>query len=218
MLLTVLGAFAIASLYVFLEPSLPSVAAMRNVELQVPLRVYTRSGELNAQIGEQRRIPVAYEQIPQLVKQAFLAAEDDRFFRHHGIDYMGVVRAVLVDLVSGERSQGASTITMQAARNMFLTFDKKIRRKLQEAFLTYQMEHEFTKEQILATYLNVIFLGQRSYGVEAAAETYFGKSLDQLSIAEAATLAGMRRPPRATTRSPIRERPRTAAATCSGRC
>ena len=195
MLLTVLGAFAIASLYVFLEPSLPSVAAMRNVELQVPLRVYTRSGELIAQIGEQRRIPVAYEQIPQLVKQAFLAAEDDRFFRHHGIDYMGVVRAVLVDLVSGERSQGASTITMQAARNMFLSFDKTWRRKIQEAFLTNRMEQEFTKQEIFGLYLNVIFFGQRAYGVAAAAETFFGKPLDQLSVAEAATLAGIPQAP-----------------------
>ena len=94
---------------------------MRNVELQVPLRVYTRAGALIAQIGEQRRIPVSYEQIPELVKHAFLAAEDERFFEHHGIDYLGVMRAVLVDFISGDKTQGASTITMQAARNMFLT-------------------------------------------------------------------------------------------------
>ena len=151
----------------------------------------TRSGALIAQIGEQRRIPVTYDQIPELVKHAFLAAEDERFFEHHGIDYFGVVRAVLVDVISGEKTQGASTITMQAARNMFLTLDKTVRRKLQETFVTYRMEHEFTKQEIFGLYLNVIFFGQRAYGVAAAAETFFGKSLDQLDVAEAATIAGI---------------------------
>jgi penicillin-binding protein 1A len=189
--------YAIAASYVYLEPSLPTVAAMRNVEMQVPLRVYTRDGQLIAQIGEQRRIPLAYEDIPQLVREAFLAAEDDRFFRHHGIDYAGVLRAILVDLVSREFAQGASTITMQAARNMFLTMDRTPRRKLQEVFVTLRMEHEFSKEQILATYLNVIFFGQRAYGVAAAAEAYFGKPLSELSVAEIATLAGLPKAPSA---------------------
>src|SRR5205814_1285112 len=168
---------------------------MRNVELQVPLRVYTRSGALIAQIGEQRRIPVGYDQIPDLVKHAFLAAEDERFFEHHGIDYFGVVRAVLIDLLSGDKSQGASTITMQAARNMFLNLDKTYRRKLQETFVTYRMEHEFTKQEIFGLYLNVIFFGQRAYGVAAAAEAFFGKSLDKLDVAEAATIAGVPKAP-----------------------
>src|SRR5258708_4477058 len=164
-LITLLGAYALACSYVYLVPSLPSVDAMRNVELQVPLRVYTRSGALIAQIGEQRRIPVAYDQIPELIKHAFLAAEDERFFEHHGIDYFGVVRAVLIDVLSGDKTQGASTITMQAARNMFLTLDKTVRRKLQETFVTYRMEHEFSKPEIFGLYLNVIFFGQRAYGV-----------------------------------------------------
>jgi penicillin-binding protein 1A len=138
---------------------------------------------------------VAYEDIPVVVREAFVSAEDQRFYTHHGFDYSGVLRAALVDLTSRDYSQGASTITMQAARNMFLNFDKSLRRKLQEIFLTYRMEHEFTKEQILQAYLNVIFLGQRSYGVAAAAETYFGKPLDQLSVAEAATLAGIPQAP-----------------------
>jgi penicillin-binding protein 1A len=168
---------------------------MRSVEFQVPLRVYSRNGGLIAQIGEQRRIPATYEQIPELVKHAFLAAEDDRFFEHHGIDYIGVVRAVLVDTISGHKTQGASTITMQTARNVFLTLDKSIRRKLQETFVTYEMEHEFSKQEILGLYLNVIFLGQRAYGVTAAAETYFGKSLDELTVAEAATIAGLPKAP-----------------------
>src|SRR6516225_3470224 len=113
-LVTLLGAFALACSYIYLVPSLPSLEVMRNVELQVPLRVYTRSGGLIAQIGEQRRIPVTYDQIPELVKHAFLAAEDERFFAHHGIDYLGVARAVLVNFISGDKTQGASTITMQA--------------------------------------------------------------------------------------------------------
>ncbi|MBV8909599.1 MAG: penicillin-binding protein 1A [Gammaproteobacteria bacterium] len=195
MFITLLGAYALACSYVYLVPSLPSVASMRNVELQVPLRVFTRSGALIAQIGEQRRIPVSYDQIPDLVKHAFVAAEDERFFEHHGIDYFGVVRAVLVDIISGEKSQGASTITMQAARNMFLTLDKTARRKLQETFVTYRMEHEFTKQEIFGLYLNVIFFGQRAYGVAAAAEAFFGKPLDKLDVAEAATIAGVPKAP-----------------------
>ena len=195
MLITLLGAYALACSYVYLVPSLPSIESMRNVELQVPLRVYTRTGALIAQIGEQRRIPVTYDQIPELVKHAFLAAEDERFFEHHGIDYFGVVRAVLVDVVSGDKSQGASTITMQAARNMFLSLDKTARRKLQETFVTYRMEHEFTKQEIFGLYLNVIFFGQRAYGVAAAAEAFFGKTLDKLDVAEAATIAGLPKAP-----------------------
>ena len=195
MLFTLLGAYALACSYVYLVPSLPSIESMRNVELQVPLRVYTRSGALIAQIGEQRRIPVTYDQIPELVKHAFLAAEDERFFEHHGIDYFGVVRAVLIDVVSGDKTQGASTITMQAARNMFLSLDKTARRKLQETFVTYRMEHEFSKQEIFGLYLNVIFFGQRAYGVAAAAEAFFGKTLDKLDVAEAATIAGLPKAP-----------------------
>jgi len=195
MLVTLVGAYALACSYVYLVPTLPSLEAMRNVELQVPLRVYTRSGALIAQIGEQRRIPVSYDQIPDLVKHAFIAAEDERFFEHHGIDYFGVVRAVAIDVISGHKTQGASTITMQAARNMFLTLDKTVRRKLQETFVTYRMEHEFTKQEIFGLYLNVIFFGQRAYGVAAAAEAFFGKPLDKLDVAEAATIAGVPKAP-----------------------
>ena len=190
-----LGAYALLASYVYLAPSLPTVDAMRSGSVPVPLRVYARGGELIARSARSAvcRWPTTTFRV--LVRKAFVAAEDQRFFEHHGFDYSGVLRAAWVDLTSGDFSQGASTITMQAARNMFLTFDKTIRRKLQEIFLTYRMEHEFTKEQILGTYLNVIFLGQRSYGVAAAAETYFGKPLDQLSVAEAATLAGIPQAP-----------------------
>jgi len=186
--ITLAVAYAFICCYVYLKPSLPSVAAMKNNELAVPLRVYTRSGDLIAQIGEQRRNPVKYDQIPLQVRQAFIAAEDDRFFEHHGYDWQGVIRALFVNVTSGER-QGASTITMQAARSAFFNQEQTLRRKLQEIFVTHRLEREFTKQEILALYLNVIFFGQRAYGVAAAAETYFGKPLGDLTLAEAATLA-----------------------------
>jgi penicillin-binding protein 1A len=194
-LLTLFGAYALACSFVYMAPSLPTVETMRNVEMQVPLRVYSASGELIAQIGEQRRIPVTYDQIPARVRQAFLAAEDDNFFNHRGFDYLGIARAAFVNLISGEKSQGASTITQQAARNMFLTLDKTWRRKLAELFVTVRMEREFSKEEILGLYLNVIFFGQRAYGVAAASETFYGKPLSDLSVSEAATLAGIPQAP-----------------------
>src|SRR5688572_20845356 len=161
---TLAVAYALICSYVYLEPTLPSVAAMKNNELAVPLRVYTRSGDLIAQIGEQRRNPVEYEQIPLIVRQAFIAAADDRFFEHHGFDWQGILRSLFVILPSGEL-QGASTITMQAPRSAFFTQEQTVRRKLQEMFVTYRLEREFTKQEILALYHNVIFFGQRAYGV-----------------------------------------------------
>ena len=163
--------------------------------MQVPLRVFSRDGRLIAQIGEYRRIPVAYEDIPMRVQQAFLATEDDRFFKHHGVDYAGLLRATMVNLVSGQPTQGGGTITMQLARNMFLTPERRFDRKLKEIFLSFRIEREFTKPEILTLYLNKIFLGQRAYGAAAAAEVYFGKTLDQLTLDETATIAGMPRAP-----------------------
>ncbi len=195
MLVTLLGVYMFACSYVYLQPSLPTSAQMRNVALKVPLRIYTSTGDLIAQIGEQQRTPVRYDQIPQLVQQAFLAAEDHRFFQESGISYIGIARSALVDLIAGRKVQGGSTITQQAARNVFLTLDKTWRRKLQETFVTFEMDREFTKQEIFQLYLNVIFFGQRSYGVAAAAQTYYGKTLDQLTVAEAATLAGMPQAP-----------------------
>ncbi len=189
--LVLTGGFALACSFVYLAPWLPTAQNMHSVELSVPLRVYTRSGSLISQIGEQRRIPVRYEDIPDLVRQAVLAAEDDRFFEHSGLDWMGVIRAMAANVASAGAGQGGSTITQQAARNMFLTLDKTARRKLGEVFVTYRMERDFTKEQILAIYLNVVLFGQRSYGIAAAAETYYGKHLDELSVGQAATLAGV---------------------------
>ncbi|MFN5010984.1 MAG: penicillin-binding protein 1A [Gammaproteobacteria bacterium] len=186
----VLGvATLISGAYLFLQPSLPSVEAMRRIELQVPLRVYSRDGKLIAQIGEQRRIPVTYDEVPEMVRQAFIAAEDDRFFQHAGFDYAGILRSLVVNLVPGKRLQGASTITQQTARNLFLTQDRTWRRKVQEMFLTHRIEREFSKQEILGLYLNVISFGKRTYGVAAAADLYYGKKLDELTLAEAATHA-----------------------------
>ncbi len=187
--LALVVATLIAGAYVFVQPSLPSVEAMRQIELQVPLRVYAADGQLMAQIGEQRRIPVTYDEVPEMVRQAFIAAEDDQFFQHSGFDYPGIVRSLLVNLVPGKRLQGASTITQQTARNLFLTQDRTWRRKVQEMFLTYRIEREFSKQEILGLYLNVISFGKRTYGVAAAADYYFGKDLAELTLAEAATLA-----------------------------
>jgi penicillin-binding protein 1A len=184
-------AFANVCAYVYLRPALPDVDSLRDVQLQVPLRVYTRDGRLIASIGEQRRIPVRYDQLPKKLIQAFLATEDDRFFRHHGVDWQGILRAALANLRAGGVRQGASTITMQLARDMFLTPRRDIKRKMSEIYISLLMETEFTKEEIFSLYVNKIFLGQRSYGVAAAAEVYFGKSLDQLTLAEMATLAGI---------------------------
>ncbi len=183
--------FANVCAYVYLRPALPDVDSLREVQLQVPLRVYTRDGRLIASIGEQRRIPVRYDQLPPKLIRAFLATEDDRFFRHHGVDWQGILRAALANARAGRISQGASTITMQVARDMFLTPHRDMKRKMSEVYISLLMESEFTKEEIFSLYVNKIFLGQRAYGVAAAAEVYFGKTLDQLSLAEMATLAGI---------------------------
>jgi penicillin-binding protein 1A len=170
---------------------LPDVAGLREVQLQVPLRIYSRDGKLIQSIGEQRRIPVRYDQLPPKLIQAFLATEDDRFFRHHGVDWQGILRAAVANLRAGGIRQGASTITMQVSRDMFLTPRRDMKRKMSEIYISLLMEAEFTKEEIFSLYVNKIFLGQRAYGVGAAAEVYFGKGLDQLSVAEMATLAGI---------------------------
>jgi penicillin-binding protein 1A len=174
-----------------LRPALPDVASLREVQLQVPLRIYSRDGKLIQSIGEQRRIPVRYDQLPPKLIQAFLATEDDRFFRHHGVDWQGILRAAVANLKAGGIRQGASTITMQVSRDMFLTPRRDMKRKMSEIYISLLMEAEFTKEEIFSLYVNKIFLGQRAYGVGAAAEVYFGKSLDQLTIGEMATLAGI---------------------------
>ena len=183
--------------YHYTLAGLPEAATIRDIPLQIPLRVYSRDGRLIAEIGEQRRIPVEYEEIPAHVVQAFLAAEDDRFFEHPGIDYQGVLRAGINFLTTGSRSQGGSTITQQLARDYFLTRERLFTRKIREAFLAWKIEKEFSKEEILAMFLNKMFFGQRAYGVAAASQVYFNKSLQEINAAEAATLAGLLQAPSA---------------------
>jgi penicillin-binding protein 1A len=201
--LACLGAVLLGGLatYYYLAPTLPEVAQLRDMRMQVPLRVYTRDGRLLAQIGEQRRIPASFEEVPRRLVEAFLAAEDAGFYTHGGIDSFGLLRALLVTAATGEARQGGSTITMQLARNMFLTPEKQLRRKLREIFLALRIESEFSKQEILALYLNKIFLGQRAYGVAAAAEVYYGKPLAELSLAEIATIAALPKAP--STLNPI---------------
>jgi len=181
--------------YYYLAPALPSADTMRDVKLQIPMKVYTRDGRLIQQIGEKRRNPVTFEQIPPVVANAFLAAEDDRFFEHPGFDYQGIARAAFNLLLTGSRAQGGSTITQQLARAYFLTRDRTFVRKAKELILALQIEQSFEKQEILSLYLNKIFLGQRSYGVAAAAEVYFGKELKDVNVAEAAMLAGLPKAP-----------------------
>src|SRR5262245_28221784 len=153
-----------------------------------------------AQFGEQRRIPLAFDAIPQQMINAVLSAEDDNFFQHSGVDYPGLIRAIVRHLLSGEKTEGGSTITMQLTRGIFLTPEKSYRRKMQEIFLTLRLEQQLTKQEILTLYLNKGFLGQRAYGVGAAAEVYFGKQVNQLTLPEIALIAG-------TFRLPSRDNP-----------
>ncbi|MDE2294643.1 MAG: penicillin-binding protein 1A [Gammaproteobacteria bacterium] len=181
--------------YVYLKPSLPNVDTLRDVQLQVPLRVYTRDGRLIASIGEQRRIPVRYEEIPKLQIDAFLAAEDDRFFEHPGVDWEGIVRAALADLRAGGVREGGSTITMQVARDVYLSPRRDMKRKLSEIYLSLLMDAKYSKQDIFSIYANRTFLGERAYGIGAAAEVYYGKTLDQLTLPEMAMIAGLPKAP-----------------------
>ena len=176
-------------------PQMPETARLQEVRFQTPLRVYAAGGELMAEFGEKRRTPVALDDVPLQVRQAFLAAEDDRFYEHPGVDWMAILRAAMAVALSQERSQGGSTITMQVARNFFLTREKTYRRKLREIALAFKIERELSKDQILELYLNKIFLGNRAYGVAAAAQVYFGKPLEELALAEAALIAGLPKAP-----------------------
>lgn len=184
-----------AGAHQFLEPEIPQAAELREVRTQMPLAVYSRDGRLIAQIGEQRRIPVAWEDMPSRLVDAFLAAEDARFFEHPGVDWQGLVRAAVSNVAAGGVKEGGGTITMQLARNTVLTSERTLRRKLKEVFLALRLEREFTKQEILTLYLNRIFLGQRAYGVGAAAQVYFDKLPSELTLAEAALIAGLPRSP-----------------------
>src|SRR5207253_4684815 len=185
----------VALVLVLAYPNLPSLQALTEYQPKVPLRVYTAEGALIGEFGEERRSVVSIAAVPMQLKNAILAAEDERFYQHPGIDYLGVLRAAYANLLYGGRRQGASTITMQVARNFFLSSEKTLTRKLYEAMLAFKIEHSLTKDQILELYVNQIYLGQRAYGFAAAAQVYFGKALAELSLAETAMLAGLPKAP-----------------------
>ncbi len=186
---------AVAVFTFTLMPDLPSIDSLKDVPLKVPLRVYTSQGRLMAEFGEERREPVTIEQVPETLVKAILAAEDDRFYSHPGVDFVGVIRAAVANLRSGSSEQGASTITMQVARNYFLTREKTYTRKVREALLAFRLEKALSKDQILELYINKIFLGQRAYGFAAAAKIYYGRGLNELSVPEMAMLAGLPKAP-----------------------
>ncbi|HEX5129288.1 MAG TPA: penicillin-binding protein 1A [Usitatibacter sp.] len=178
---------------VLLWPNLPSLEVLTDYRPKIPLRIYSAEGELIGEFGEEKRAVVKIQDVPQVMKAAILAAEDDRFYQHGGVDYLGVARAAMANLQG--RREGASTITMQVARTFFLTREKTLARKLSEVLLAFKIEANLTKDQILELYINQIFLGQRAYGFASAANVYFGKSLSELSPAEAAVLAGLPQAP-----------------------
>ena len=169
--------------YLYLESQLPDVNSLKKVKLQVPLRIYTHDGKLIQEYGEKKRIPVAYNAIPKTLVNGLLATEDQRFFEHSGVDVFGLGRAAVRMIQTGTKSQGGSTITMQVARNFFLSRKKTFLRKFNEILLAIKIEGELDKEKILELYLNRIYLGNRAYGVGAAALVYYGKPLQQLNLA-----------------------------------
>jgi penicillin-binding protein 1A len=189
------GIAAVAAFYFHLEKDLPDVSTLRDTTWETPLRVYSSDGVLMSEFGDVKRIPLRIEQIPVQMRQAFLAIEDSRFYEHPGIDLIGIARAGVVWAVSGQMRQGASTITQQVARNFFLSREKTLLRKIKEVFLAWRIERELTKDEILELYLNKIPLGYRSYGVGAAAQVYYGKTVDQLTLGETAVIAGLPKAP-----------------------
>lgn len=194
----IIGTFAVLQF----SQGLPDAQGIREIELKVPLRVYSADGLLISEFGSERRIPIDYEDTPQTLIDAVLASEDDNFFNHLGIDFFGLVRAALANFSSGRSGQGASTITMQVARNFYLSPEKTYTRKIKEILLAIRLEQALEKREILSLYLNKIFLGHRAYGFGAAAEVYYGKSLDQLNLAQIAMLAGLPKAP--SSYNPIR--------------
>ncbi|KUJ74000.1 peptidase [Thiomicrospira sp. XS5] len=180
---------------VTIYPTLPDASALKDVTYQVPLKIVTRDGQLISEIGTKKRIPLDYSEIPERMTQAIISSEDENFFEHGGVDFKGLARAAYELITTGSKQSGGSTITMQVARNFFLSKKKTYLRKFNEIVLSYKIEHQISKQEILAIYLNKIFLGYRSYGVAAAAQTYYGKPIDQLSLDEYAMIAGLPKAP-----------------------
>lgn len=193
--LAIIGFMTIIFAYVYMYLHLPDVETLKNIQLQVPLRIYTSDKKLIAQYGEKRRTPVPVEDVPKPLVDAILATEDQRYYDHPGVDLIGLTRAVIAVVSSGRKSQGASTITMQVARNFFLTRKKTYSRKINEILLAIKIDAKFSKQKILELYLNKIYLGHRAYGVAAAARVYYGKQLNELTIAQMAMVAGLPQAP-----------------------
>lgn len=187
----------LSSAFLYLSPNLPPVESLRDVRLQVPLRVYSADGKLIGEFGEMRRTPIDIKSVPPLLIKAFLAAEDERFYQHRGVDLRGLMRAVTQLASSGSIQTGGSTITMQVAKNFFLSRERTFIRKFTEILLALQIERELSKEEILELYLNKIYLGNRAYGIAAAAQVYYGTSIDQLTLAQMAMVAGLPKAPSA---------------------
>lgn len=181
----------------YLEMRLPKVETLRHIHLQVPLEIYTSDGKLIAEFGTKRRIPVKLQKIPKQLVNAFIATEDARYYENPGVDFVGLIRAAMAVISSGRKVQGASTITMQVARNFFLSSKKTYWRKINEILLALEIDRNFSKDDILQLYLNEVYLGERAYGVAAAAQIYFGKTLDQLTLPEMASIAGLPQAPSA---------------------
>ncbi|MGO2010510.1 MAG: penicillin-binding protein 1A [Pseudoalteromonas sp.] len=207
---TFLGLITLVSLYYYVKSDIPSVQVLKDVQLQTPMQVFSRDGQLINQFGEKRRIPVTIEEIPKPLLDAFLATEDNRFYQHIGIDPIGIVRSAMVLISTGEKKQGASTITMQLARNFFLTREKAYIRKVKEIFIALHIENILSKDEILALYLNKIELGNRAFGIGAAAQVYYGKTLNELNLAQMAMIAGLPKAPSALNpiRNPVRAKAR----------
>lgn len=187
----------LASAYLYLSPNLPPVDVLRDVKLQTPMRIFSADTQLIGEFGEKRRSPLEYDQVPMTFINAILAAEDDRFFEHHGVDITGLLRAASQLLTTGSIQSGGSTITMQVAKNYFLSHERTFSRKFNEILLALQIERELPKAEILQLYLNKIFLGNRAYGFEAAAQVYYGQSLTELTLPQWAMLAGLPKAPSA---------------------
>ena len=197
--LSLFGSFGalwlLAGVYLYLSPNLPDVETLRDVKLQTPMRVYTSDGELIGQFGEQKRSPLPFDAIPEQFIKALLAAEDDNFFGHRGIDVMGLMRAVSELVLTGEKGSGGSTLTMQVARNYFLSLDRTFMRKFNEILLAIEIERALGKQEIFELYFNRVFLGHRAYGFEAASQVYYGKGIGELNLAQHAMLAGIPKAP-----------------------
>jgi penicillin-binding protein 1A len=187
----------ISAVYLYLTPQLPNIQSLNDIELQIPLRIYTQSGQLISEFGEQRRRPLEYDEIPKQFVDALIAAEDDRFFQHNGVDIKGLTRAAIQLIKTGKKKSGGSTITMQVAKNYYLSSEKTFSRKFTEILLALKIEQELSKEDILELYLNKIYLGKRAYGIEAAAHVYYGVSVSELNLAQLAMLAGLPQAPSA---------------------